>query len=412
MRNRNVRVLAATLIVAAMLVTGCTAKDPERPESAAGGGDPIRIGAVLSLSGTYAGLGTPEKNAIELEVARINEAGGIGGRPIEMVYEDDGTDAAAAQAAVAKLVDQEGVVAVIGATGTGQTMGMRGDIERAQVPQVSMAGGSVITDEFSPWVFQTPWPNRVVVPFTFQRLKDAGITRLAILSDSGGYGKDGLAVTKAQASKFGISIVAEEVFNAGDTDMSAQLTKIGASDAQALWIWSAGSEAAIILKNAADLELRAEMTEIRLGFPNVGGLIVGTPGNARKELIEGAGAAAEGFEFAAGHILLPESYGTDTEAYKVATDFIDRYTAAYGVAPDIFAGHAYDAVHIVADALSRMPEGDIDPSALRDEIERTSGLVGIGGTFTYTAEDHNGLSEKDLVMYRIDSGAWTLAEGK
>lgn len=406
-RRNRFGLLIAVALTAALLLSGCSGTKSEESSSAedTATGEPIKIGAVLSLTGTYAGLGTPEKNAIELEVARINDEGGINGRPIEVVYVDDATDAAAAQAAVSRLVDQEGVVAVLGATGTGQTMAMRPDIERAQVPQVSMAGGSVITDQFSSWVFQTPWPNRVVVPFDLKALQDAGVTKLAVISDSGGYGKDGLAVTKANVDKFGISIVAEEVFNAGDADMTAQLTKIKASDAQALIMWSAGSEAATILKNAADLELAKDMAE-----DGTGGILIGTPGNARKELIEGAGAAANGFLFSAGRILLPESYGTDSEAYKVATDFKERYEAEYGTAPDIFAGHAYDALHIVADALSRMPEGDIDPVALRDEIEKTSGMIGIGGTFTYTAEDHNGLSEKDLVMYRIENGAWTLAE--
>jgi len=397
-------------LAASLLLSACGGSGDDSSGASGTSGEPIKIGAVLSLTGSYAGLGTPEKNAIELEVAALNDAGGINGRPVEVVYEDDATDAAAAQAAVSKLIDQDGVVAVLGATGTGQTMGMRPDIERAQVPQVSMAGGSVITDEFSTWVFQTPWPNRVVVPFNLQMLRDAGITKLAVISDSGGYGKDGLAVTKANVADFGISIVAEEVFNAGDTDMTAQLTKIKGSDAQALWMWSAGSEAATILKNAEDLELRAEMTEIRNGVPNLGGIIIGTPGNARKELIEGAGEAAEGFEFSAGHILLPESYGTDSEAYQVATDFIERYEAEYDTAPDIFAGHAYDALHIVTDALMRMPEGEIDTVALRDEIENTSGFVGMGGTFTYSADDHNGLTDKDLVMYRIENAAWTLAK--
>lgn len=408
-RTSGRSVLAVALLAAALLVGGCSTSGSGTKTEEPTNAEPIRIGAVLSLTGTYAGLGTPEKNAIDLEVAKINDAGGVNGRPIEVVYEDDATDAAAAQAAVGKLVDQEGVVAILGATGTGQTMGMRADIERAQIPQVSMAGGSVITDEFSEWVFQTPWPNRVVVPFTLQRLKDAGITKMAIISDSGGYGKDGLAVTKARASEFGIAVVAEEVFNAGDTDMTAQLTKVDATDAQALWVWSAGSEAATILKNAADLELRKEMTQDKNGT-TVGGVIVGAPGNARKELIEGAGTAAEGFEFAAGNILLPESYGKDSEAYKVATDFITRYEAEYGTAPDIFAGHAYDAIHIVVEAIGRMPEGEIDPVALRDEIEKTSGLVGIGGTFTYSATDHNGLTDKDLVMYRIENAQWTLAK--
>lgn len=393
--KRHVLALGVAALAVALIVSGCARGDsPSDPSSE----EPIRIGAVLSLTGPYAGLGAPEKNAIELEVAKINREGGINGRQIEVVIEDDNTDTGAAQAAVAKLVDQEGVVAVLGATGTGQSMAMRGDIVRAGVAQVSMAGGSVITDEFNEWVFQTPWPNRLVVPFTLDYLKSQNVKKLALISDSGGYGKDGVQVTLAaiESGDYGIEVVENQTFNAGDADMTAQLTKIKAAGPDGVLMWSAGSEAATILGNAKALGLEADM--------------YGAPGNARKELTLGAAAAADGFEFAAGRILLPESYGSDTDAYRVATDFIDRYTAEYGTAPDIFAGHAYDALHITVEALRRI-DGEVTPAAVRDEIEATTGLIGIGGTFTYTASDHNGLTESDLVMYRISGGDWTLAEG-
>lgn len=396
MRRKLVALGVIALLAMTVAVSGCASGDSVDTN---GDVEPIRIGAVLSLTGSYAGLGAPEKNAIEMEVARINAEGGVNGRPIEVLIEDDATDAATAQAAVTKLVDQEGVVAILGATGTGQTMSMRADVIRAGVPQVSMAGGSVITDDLSEWVFQTPWPNRTVVPFTLAYIQEKGITKVAVLSDSGGYGQDGLAVTKAMAGDFGVEIVAEESYNAGDTDMTAQLTKVRTSGAEMVWLWGAGSEAATVLKNQQDLA--AGETAIP---------IVGAPGNARVELIEGAGSAAEDFEFSAGRILLPESYGVDTEAYEVATAFVERYEAEYGAKPDIFAGHAYDALHIVVEALKRLPEGDIDPAALRDEIEATTGFIGIGGTFNYSAEDHNGMTEDDLVIYRIQDGEWVLAE--
>ena len=397
MRRKLVALGVVALLAMTVAVSGCASDDSVDTN---GDVEPIRIGAVLSLTGSYAGLGAPEKNAIEMEVAKINAEGGVNGRPIEVLIEDDATDAATAQAAVTKLVDQDGVVAILGATGTGQTMSMRADVIRTGVPQVSMAGGSVITDDLSEWVFQTPWPNRTVVPFTLKYLQEKGVTKVGILSDSGGYGQDGLAVTKAMASEYGVEIVAEESYNAGDADMTAQLTKLRAAGLESIWLWGAGSEAATVLKNWQDLS----------GGTFVPYSLIGAPGNARVELIKGAGPAAEGFEFAAGRILLPESYGVDTEAYEVATDFVDRYEAEYGAKPDIFAGHAYDALHTVVEALKRLPEGDIDPAALRDEIEATSGFIGIGGTFNYSAEDHNGMTEDDLVIYRIQDGEWVLAE--
>ncbi|MBN2204217.1 MAG: ABC transporter substrate-binding protein [Thermoleophilia bacterium] len=382
--------LAVSLAVSLAVMTAACGE-----EEAAEGGEPLKIGAIVSLTGTYAGLGEPEKNVIEMEVARINEDGGVNGRPVEVIIEDDATDEAKAVAAASKLIEQDGVVAIIGATGTGQTMAPRGDVQRAGIPQVSMAGGTVITSPVDPLVFATPWSNLIVVPFTLEHIKAQGITKIGLITDSGGFGKDGQAVIAAVAPEVGVEVVSDQTFNPGDTDMTAQLTKIKNSDAEAVVFWTAGAEAAIIVKNAVDLGIDLPL--------------FGSHGIARREFIDGAGAAAEGVKFAAGKVLIPEAYGEGTEAYTVATDFIDRYTAAYGQAPSTFAGHAYDALYLVVEAARRI-DGEITPEALRDEIEATSGWVGIGGTFTFSPDDHNGMTVGDLTMYEIAGSEWTLAE--
>jgi branched-chain amino acid transport system substrate-binding protein len=386
---------AAGALSIALVLSGCTT--PATPDGGTTGTgekkEPIKIGAVLSLTGSYAGLGAPEKNTLEMEAARLNAAGGIDGRQVEVVIVDDATDPAKAQAATTKLIEQDKVVTVIGATGTGQSMGMRGDIDRAGIPQVSIAGGTAITAQFDKLVFQTPWSNTLVVPFTLKRLQKDGIKKIGVIADSGGFGKDGVAVLKAEAPKFGMTVVSEQSFNPGDADMTGQITKIKAAGAQAVVMWTAGSEAATIAKN---------MQQLKLTIP-----LVGSHGNARTEFIEGAGAAAEGFTFAAGKILVPDTYGKDTEAFKVATDFVTRYTAKYGKAPDTFAGHAYDAFWITVNALKAAGPG-ADGAKLRDAIEATKGFVGIGGTFTYSATDHNGMTEGDLVTYEVKGGKWVV----
>lgn len=391
---RRTALLTACCLLAAVALTGCG-----RASSAGGTGkSPIKIGAILSLTGTYAALGAPEKNAIEMEVKRVNDAGGIDGHPIEVVIEDDATDPKQAVAVATKLIDKDGVVAIIGATGTGSTMAIRTDAQRAGVPIISMAGGSVITSDFDPNTFQTPWPNRLVVSFTLRELKESGITKIGLLSSADGYGKDGRQVVlDAIAAGAGVEVVADEAFNPGDTDMTTQLTKLKSAKPQAIWLWNAGKEAAIVAKNLRQIDPDATIS------------LIGAPGNARKEFIAGAGDAAEGFRFAAGKILLPKTYGTTTEAYKVATDFITRYKAAYTDAPDIFAGHAYDAFAITIAALKKAG-ADADGPALRNAIEQTKGLVGVGGTFTYGPTDHNGLTESDLVMYGIENGAWRIGQ--
>jgi len=395
-RSRTVLALMLVLALAIVPLAGCGTSDTESGDTDDGAEEakePYRIGAVVSLSGTYAGLGEPEKNTIEMEVARINDAGGVDGHPIEVIIEDDATDEAQAVSATSKLIEQDEVLAVIGATGTGQTMAMRTEIDRAGIPQVSMAGGTVITSDFHPLVFQTPWSNTLVVPYLYGYLQEQGITKIAAIADSGGFGKDGIAVLEANAADFGIEIVANEAFNAGDADMTAQLTKIKATDAEALVMWTAGAEAATVVKNADQLQL---------GIP-----LYGSHGNARMEFIDGAGEAGEGFIFPAGKVLKPESYGEGTEGYEVATDFINRYTEEFGAAPSTFAGHAYDALYLIVEAMGRLDEG-FTAEELAAEIEATDGFVGIGGTFSFSADDHNGLTEDDLVLYEVQDGDWVV----
>jgi len=389
--RRVASVVLAGVLIAGVAGCGSTA----RSTGQAGGSEPVKIGAVLSLTGTYAALGTAEKNALDLEVKRINEAGGVAGRQLEIIVEDDATDEAKAVAAASKLIEQDGVVAIIGATGTGQSMAIRGDVQRAGIPQVSMAGGTVVTAEFDPLVFQTPWSNTIVVPFVLGAMKNAGITKFAVLSDTGGYGKDGLAIIEAQAPAAAMSISANETFNPGDTDVSAQLTKIKGSDAQALLLWTAGKEAAIAVKGARDLGIE---------MPLYGG-----SGQARSEFAEGAGEAAEGFTFGTGKSLIPANWGEATEEFTTVSDFATRYEQAYGEPPDIFAGHAFDALSIIADGLTRAGT-EANSAELRDAIEKTEALPGFGGTFSFSATDHNGLTAEDLALYRFQGGTWVSAQ--
>jgi branched-chain amino acid transport system substrate-binding protein len=401
-RSRHFAFLSVILValLASALLSGCAAEesttDDTSDDTGEATGDPIVIGAILSLTGPYAGLGAPEENTIDMLVDQINADGGVNGRPIEVIIEDDATEAEQSVAAATKLIDQDEVVALIGATGSGQTMAIRDLVVEAEIPNVSIAGATVITGDFSPWVFQTPWSNTIVVPYTLDYIEAQGISKIAIIADSGGFAQDGVGVMKDFLEDYDIEVVAEETFEPTDTDMTAQLTTIKGTDAEAVVLWSAGSAAAVVAQNMAALEMDMPL--------------FGSHGNARMEFIDGAGDAAEGFRFAAGKILLPEdNYDEGTEAYDVATTFVDDYSAEYGEDPNTFAGHAYDALMIIVEAAKTLDE-EFTPVELRDAIEETSGFVGIGGTFTFSADDHNGMTVDDLVMYEVQDGAWILAE--
>jgi branched-chain amino acid transport system substrate-binding protein len=389
-RSIIARSVTVAALVSALLMTGGCSGGAAQSKSQTPA-EPYKVGAILSLTGPYAALGTSEKQALELEVKRINDQGGIAGRQLEVIIEDDATDEAKAVAAASKLIEQDKVVAILGATGTGQSMAIRNEIDRAGIPQLSMAGGTAITSKFDPQVFQTPWSNTIVVPFVMGKIASDGHSKLGVLSDSSGYGKDGRAVIVEAAPKANVTVVSDQTFNPGDTDFSAQLTKIKNSGADSVLIWTAGKEGAAIVKAAKDLGI---------AVPLYGG-----SGQAKLEFAKGAGTAAEGFVFGTGKSLMPSNWGTGTAEFKVVDGFSQRYTEAYGEAPDIFAGHAFDALAILQDALSRT-NGDTDPVALTKAVEATKALTGFGGVFTFSDKNHNGLTAEDLALYRIANGAW------
>ena len=405
--HRRFWTMLALLLVLALVsapLVGCAAAEEdaeeptgeEEPAAEEPTGEPYVIGAVLSLTGAQAGLGGPEKNVIEMEVARINEEGGINGRPLEVIIEDDASDVDQAVAATTKLIEQDGVLAIIGSTGTGQTMAMRAEIDAAGIPQVSLAGSLVITQEFDPLVFQTPWSNALVVPATLQYLKDSGLTKVGLITEDTTFGKDGKALVNEMAAEYGLEVVSDQIFKPTDTDMTGQLTVIKGAGADVVLMWSSVAASSIVPKN---------MEQLGMGIP-----LVGSHGIARQEFVDSAGPASTGTVIFAGKILVPEAYGEGTDGYAVATDFVARYTETYGEAPtNTFGGHAYDGLYLVVEAMKRLDEG-FTSADLRDEIEATDGLVGIGGTFTFSETDHNGMSADDLVGYMIEDGAWVLLE--
>lgn len=393
-------VFIALIAVLGMVLSGCGAqtstdtsqKDTGKTAAKA----PFKIGAILSLTGDYAGLGAPEKQALELEVKKLNDEGGINGYPVELVVEDDATDPQKTVSAYSKLTTQDKVQCLIGATGTAQSMAIAKSVETDKMPLVCLAGGSVISSPVQKWIFQIPWPNSVVVEKVISYMKDKGFDKAAILTSTDGFGEDGKAVLESALPKADISIVAKDTFDPKGLDFKSQLTGLKDSGADALIVWNAGKGASIVLKN---------MQELGMKMP-----FIGSHGNARNEFIAGAGDAAEGAIVPSGKLMAPEAYG-DSESGKLAEKFIGDFKAAYGTEPNgTFPGHAYDGFFMTVDALKRMnvTPAELTGSALRDELEKTKDLPLLGGAFTYSATDHFGTSSSDIIMLQVKDGKFSL----
>ena len=390
-----IAVFAASLLA---LLPGC-AKDEDQPADTTK--EPIKIGVVLSDSGSAEPLGQPERKAIQLFVDELNAAGGIDGHPVEVIIKDDQSDPNVALDATVELIEQEDVVAVIGTSTTGATLSMKQETMNQEVPQVCMAAGVIITEEDFEWIFRTPPGSNEAGGNALAYISDVlGLTRIALLYDTNPFGTDGKNTIEALAPEYGLEVVASVGYQTDDTAeaMDTYLTNVQAADPEIIVVWGTNPGPAIIAQ-----QMRAKgMTQPYMG----------SHGIANQKFIELAGEAAEGVLFPAGKMLIWEiALEPGSDEYEVIQDFSEAYEAEYGEQINTFAGHGWDAILIITEALKRAG-AEATPAQLRDEIEKTSGLAGTAGIFNYSSTNHDGLSIEDLVMIEIVNAEWTEAPGQ
>lgn len=398
MEKKLIVILLILALILSIGALGCrreAAKEEteEKPVAEEEEKEPYKIGVVLSATGPAAPLGEPEKNTLLMEVEKINNAGGVDGHPLEVSIEDDQTDPAKAVDAATKLIEQDNVLAIIGGSTSPSTLAIMEKTKKAEAPQMAMAAGIPITSPINEWVFRTPPSDAIAVAKVLEYLTTVlKVKKIAILHDSNAFGTSGATEIQSKGPTKGLTVVAVEKYNTTDADLSAQLTKIKGTDTEALVVWGTNPGPAIAAKN---------MKQLGMTIP-----YVGSHGIANKKFIELGGDAANGVVFPAGKILIPESI--ENSAQKKVTDtLIDEYSAKYGKNPDTFAGHAWDGLYILVRALKK---SGADKAKLRDEIEKTKNFAGIGGIFTYSPTNHDGLTTKDMIMIRIENGEWTQAK--
>ena len=357
--------------------------------------EPIRIGSVLSVTGPAAFLGEPELKTLQIYVDKTNAEGGLLGRPIELVTYDDGSEAARANSFTKRLIEEDKVDVILGGTTTGATMAMYPLVERAEIPFISLAGGVVIVEPVKKWMFKVAHNDRMAAQRVFADAKKRGITKIALLSETSGFGQSGRKETLAEAPKAGIEIVADETYGPKDTDVTAQLAKIRAIDGvQAILVFGLGEGPTIVTKNIAQLGIKLPVYQ--------------THGVASEEFIRLSGAAAEGVRLPAAAILVPDQLADSDPQKAILKAYVELYKAKTGSDVSTFGGHARDAFVIWKEAVERA--GTVDKAKVRDEIEKTKGYVGTGGLVTMSPEDHLGLSATAFRMIEIRDGKWKLVE--
>jgi branched-chain amino acid transport system substrate-binding protein len=386
------------LLGAGVLASGLAAAPVLAADAIKGG--PIKIGAVLSVTGGASFLGDPEKKTLELYVDRINKDGGVtvGGeaRKIEMVVYDDAGAADKASSFVKRLIESDQVDVIIGGSTTATTMAAVPLVEKAGLPFISLAGAVVIVEPVKKWVFKTPHTDRLAAEKVFADMKRRSITRIALISEDAGFGKSGREQALAVAKNFGIEIIADEVYSPKDPDTTAQLTKIkGVPGVQAVFNFGFGQGPAVVTRNVRQLGMTMPLYQ--------------SHGVASKEFIRLVGpAAAEGIRLPAAGLVVADQLSDSDPQKPVVTGFTKIYHDAFKSEVSTFAGHSMDGLSIVLAAIARA--GGLDKAKVRDEIEKTSGFIGTAGVVNMSPTDHMGLSPAAFHMVEIRNGEWVLMD--
>jgi len=356
--------------------------------------EPLRIGALFAVTGPASFLGEPERNTLEMLVKEANAKGGIKGQKLELVVYDTQGDATKAVQLATKLIKNDKVSVIVGPSTTGETMAIIPVVEKEKIPLISCAAGIKITDPVKKYVFKTPANDHIAAEKIFNYMLAKKQKNVALLTVTDGFGSSGREQLKDLAKKKGITVVADETYGPKDTDMTAQLTKIKGSKADAIICWGTNPGPAIVTRNVKQLGIKIPLYQ--------------SHGVASKKYIELAGAEnAEGVILPAGKLAIFDKLAKSDSQAKVLKDYDVSYRKAFGVEASTFGGYAYDAFLMINEALKK---GGTTPDQLRDGLEGIKKLVSISGIFNMSPSDHNGLDLSAFEMVKIVKGDWEIAK--
>lgn len=357
----------------------------------------IKIGAVISETGPGASLGIPEANSLRLLPAEI------GGRKVQYIILDDGSDATRAVTAMRKLISDEKVDAIIGSTVTPASLAMVEVAAELQVPTISLAGSASIVSPVEGarrWVFKTAQNDALMAGAIVDNMAAAGVKSVGIIAVSDSYGDGWIGVIAPLLKDKGIEVVATERYARSDTSVTGQMLKVTAPRPDAVFVISAGTPA--VLPQQA-LKQR--------GYK---GRVYQTHGVANADFLRVGGEAVEGAVMPVGPVVVADQLPDTHPSKAVAVSYKTAYEAAYGKGSvSAFGSYAYDAGTLLANAVpvaarTATPGTPEFRSALRDALEGLANVTYVNGVSTMSAKDHVGQDGRARVMVRIESGGWKL----
>ena len=383
-------------LVIGLAVLSCCLGAAVRGQDAKPAAGPIKIGAILGVTGPAANLGGPEEKTVRMLVERFNAEGGILGRKVELIVKDSGGSPEKAVSFAKQLIEEDKVLAIVGPSTSGETLQIKPICESEKTILVSCAAAETIVKPVAKYVFKTPQTDSQAATLIFATMKKKNISKIAVLSDNTGFGKAGKEQLEKLAPQDGIQILASEVYDKDATDLTAILAKVKAAGVQALVNWSVVPAQSIVAKNMRQMGFDVPLFQSH-GFGNL-------------KYVAAAGQAAEGIVFPASRLLVVDVLPADHVQKRVLATYKKDYEDRFKEEVSTFGGHAYDAVMVLKAAIEKA--GSVDSEKVRDALENLKGFVGTAGVFNFSPEDHCGLSLDAFEMLEVKDGKFNLHSGK
>jgi branched-chain amino acid transport system substrate-binding protein len=361
------------------------------PAPVAGQAASIKIAAIFAVTGPASSLGKPEQDTAHLLEAQWAAAGGLDGRPVQIITYDTETDPTKAILLIKKAVTEDNAIAVVGGTTSPESQAMADYAMQAEIPFMSVAASTTLTVPSRRWVFQTPQRNALAAQKAIEYLAAAGIKSFAFLYRNDDFGQDGLVGMQTFARPRGIAVVDAEPFAATDTDLTPQVVRARVKNPAAMVVWSTPPTASIAAKNIRQLGMRTPIVE--------------SHGIANRAFIQLAGPAADGVVFPSGKLLVANELAAGDPQRALLETYARDFESANHYTASTFGGHAFDGLTMLADAVRHVGP---DRGKIRDYIEHLRGFVGTGGVFNMSPDNHNGLTTSDMVLVVIKNGKWAI----
>jgi branched-chain amino acid transport system substrate-binding protein len=372
--------LPGLLAGAVLFAAGCN-----KSADTTGGSDTIKVGEFASLTGKEASFGQMSHHGTELAINTLNAQGGVLGKKLQLITEDDQSKQGESKTIARKLISRDGVVALLGEVASGRSLEAAPVCQESRIPQISPSSTNPRVTEIGDYIFRIcfidPLQGKVLARFAAKTLK---ATKVALLTDAASTYSVGLAkYFKESFVAGGGTILDEQKYNGGDKDFKAQLTTIKAAGPDAIFIPGYYQDVGLIALQARELGLT---------IPLFGG-----DGWESQDLVSIGGTAVEGTYFS--------THFSPEQADPAVQEFVKKYTKQYKVAPDAMAALGYDSAMLLADAFKRA--NSTDGPKVRDALAATKDFPGITGHITI---DENRNAKKPLVILEVTGGKFKLIE--